>query len=86
MISRERLPLWIGSGSPAGIERAALVGSDAPGLAKRAYVTLEQSACLLVACKQRTSLCRRWPLRELIVTCRPRSGRRAHNQDSFPAP
>jgi hypothetical protein len=34
MISRERLPLWIGSGSPAGIERAALVGSDAPGLAK----------------------------------------------------
>ena len=59
MISRERLPLWIGSGSPAGIERAALVGSDAPGLAKRAYVTLEQSACLLVACRQRTSLCRR---------------------------
>jgi hypothetical protein len=27
-------PLWIGSGSPAGIERAAFVGSDAPGLAK----------------------------------------------------
>ena len=61
------LPLWIGSGSPAGIERAAFVGSDAPGLAKRAYVTLEQSACvtleqsacLLVACRQRTSLCRR---------------------------
>jgi hypothetical protein len=59
MISRERLPPWIGSGSPAGIERAALVGSDAPSLAKRAYVTLEQSACLLAACKQRTSLCRR---------------------------
>jgi hypothetical protein len=35
MISRERLPLWIGSGSPAGIERAALVGSDAPGLANQ---------------------------------------------------
>jgi hypothetical protein len=32
MISRERLPLWIGSGSPAGIERAALVGSDASAL------------------------------------------------------
>ena len=29
------LPLWIGSGSPAGIERAALVGSDAPGLANQ---------------------------------------------------
>jgi hypothetical protein len=43
----------------ADIERAALVGSDAPDLAKRAYVTLEQSARLLVACKQRTSLCRR---------------------------
>jgi hypothetical protein len=41
MISRERLPLGIGSGSPASIERAPLVGSDAPGLAKRAYVTLE---------------------------------------------
>jgi hypothetical protein len=53
--------LWMGSGSPAGIERAALVGSDAPGLAKRAYVTLEQSPCLLVACSQRTSLCRRSP-------------------------
>ena len=47
MISRERLPLWIGSGLPAGIERAALVGCDAPGLAKRPYVTLEQSAFLL---------------------------------------
>jgi hypothetical protein len=34
MISRERLPLWIGSGSPASIERASLVGGDAPGLAK----------------------------------------------------
>jgi hypothetical protein len=34
MISRERLPLWIGSGSPASTERAALVGGDAPGLAK----------------------------------------------------
>jgi len=34
MISRERLPLWIGSGSPASIQRAALVGGDAPGLAK----------------------------------------------------
>jgi hypothetical protein len=34
MISRERLPLWIGSGSPASIERAALVGGHAPGLAK----------------------------------------------------
>jgi hypothetical protein len=32
MISRERVPLWMGSGSPAGIERAALVGSDAPAL------------------------------------------------------
>ena len=55
MISRERLPLWIGSGSPAGIERAALVGSDAPGLAKRAYVTLEESACLFVACRRWTN-------------------------------
>jgi hypothetical protein len=26
--------LWIGSGSPASIERAGLVGGDAPGLAK----------------------------------------------------
>ena len=34
MISRERLSLWIGSGSPASIERAALVGGDAAGLAK----------------------------------------------------
>jgi hypothetical protein len=34
MISRERLLLWIGSGSHASIERAALVGGDAPGLAK----------------------------------------------------
>jgi hypothetical protein len=34
MISREHLPLRIGSGSPASIERAALVGGDAPGLAK----------------------------------------------------
>jgi hypothetical protein len=25
------LPLWIGSGSPADIERTAFVGSDAPG-------------------------------------------------------
>lgn len=32
VISRERVPLWMGSGSPAGIERAALVGSDAPAL------------------------------------------------------
>ena len=70
MISRERVPLRMGSGSP-GIERAALGGSDAPGLAKRAYVTLEQSAWLLVACKQRTSLCRRWPLRELIGNLPP---------------
>ena len=71
MISRERVPLWMGSGSPAGIERAALVGSGAPGLAKRAYVTLEQSAWPLVAWKQRTSLCRRWPLRELIGNLPP---------------
>jgi hypothetical protein len=77
MISRERLPLWIGSGSPAGIERAALVGSDASGLAKRAYVTLEESAFLLVACRPRTSLCRRWPLRELL-TATHRSFRSAH--------
>jgi hypothetical protein len=52
MTSRERLPLWIGSGSPSGIERAALVGRNAPGLAKRAYVRLQQSVCLLVACRQ----------------------------------
>ena len=71
MISRERVPLWMGSGSPAGIERAALVGSGAPGLAKRAYVTLEQSAWPLVEWKQRTSLCRRWPLRELIGNLPP---------------
>jgi hypothetical protein len=61
----------MGSGSPAGIERAALVGSDAPGLAKRAYVTLEQSAWLLVACKQRTSLCRRWPSAKFIGNVPP---------------
>jgi hypothetical protein len=51
MISRERLPLGIGSGSPASIERAALVGGDAPGLAKRAYVTFEQAR----ACSWRAS-------------------------------
>jgi hypothetical protein len=71
MISRERLPLWIGSGSLARIERVPLVGSDASRLAKRAYVTLEQSACLLVACRQRTSLCRREALRELIGNLPP---------------
>ena len=87
MISRERLPLWIGSGLPAGIERAALVGCDAPGLAKRAYVTLEQSAFLLVACKQRTVCVGVSPSANSSVTCRPRSDRRAHNnQDSFPVP
>ena len=65
MFSQERLPTWIGSGSPASIERAALVGGDAPGLAETvcalrlAFVTLEQSACLFVACRQWTNLCRR---------------------------
>jgi hypothetical protein len=34
VISRERLALSIGSASLASIERAALVGGDAPGLAK----------------------------------------------------
>ena len=39
MISREHLPLWIGSGSPASLERAALVVGDAPGLANRVRTT-----------------------------------------------
>ncbi len=34
MISQERLPTWIGSDSPASVERATLVGGDAPSLAK----------------------------------------------------
>ena len=56
MISRERSRYGSGASRPPASNAPRSSASDAPGFAKLAYVTLEQSACLLVACRRLPSV------------------------------